>query len=268
MVAGRCDREGAAIGPFVAVLELLAPVRCLACRRRGTSLDGVWCGRCARDLPLAASPACPRCAGPRTVGHGCWPADAPIVSTVAVADYRGPVAAAVVAAKLSGAHAAWPALGTRLADRVARARPAADVVTWVATGADRVRRRGVDHAAVLADQVARATGLPQLALLTAVRSGGRERQHAVRPLPGTVVLLVDDVLTTGRTAVGAAEALLAAGAGAVHLAVLARAGDHPLVGAVDPAGARDEGRLPTGAEGRRRAEPDDPRASGHRPRGV
>jgi predicted amidophosphoribosyltransferase len=47
-------------------------------------------------------------------------------------------------------------------------------------------------------------------------------------LPGSNVLLVDDVVTTGTTAWRAAAELRAAGAGRIELAVLARAGTHPL----------------------------------------
>jgi predicted amidophosphoribosyltransferase len=145
------------------------------------------------------------------------------------ADYRGPLAAAVVTAKVAGGTAAWPTLGRRLAEAVAQDPPPVDVVTWVATAPDRARRRGVDHAAVLAREVARATGVPALALLALHRDrGGAEVQRPRRHLPGTNVLVVDDVLTTGATAAAAAHALRLAGAGEIHLAVLGRAGDHPL----------------------------------------
>jgi predicted amidophosphoribosyltransferase len=227
------------------VVDLLAPVRCLACRRRGAPVDGVWCPGCAEAVTAAPDPGCRRCAGPRTVGHGCWPPDVPIATTVAVDDYRGPVAAAVVAAKVGGAVSAWPALARRLALRVARDPPAVDVVTWVATAPERARRRGVDHAEVLAAAVGEAIGTPCVALLRSTRDRDGEQQRARRTLPVTSVLLVDDVLTTGRTAVGAAAALRLAGAGTIHLAVLARAGDHPLVTA-DPATAGREGRWSPG----------------------
>lgn len=146
-----------------------------------------------------------------------------------MADYVGPVAATVVTAKIRGAHAAWVPLGRLLAARVLEAAPSVDVVTWVTTPARRVRERGVDHAEVLADEVAAALEVPSVRLLDVV-VGGRRREgyRSVTSLPGTEVLLVDDVLTTGATAWRAAAALRAAGAGRITLAVLARAGTHLL----------------------------------------
>lgn len=213
------------MSPILALFELLAPSRCLSCRGRGPL---PWCAVCAAQLRVLPS-GCPRCSAPKGSAHACWPPDAPIDATVAAFDYRGPVAAAVVTAKVAGARAGWPALAEVLAERMRDARVDADVVTWVTTPAVRVRARGGDHAKVLATEVARALGLPCVALLEA-RTGvaDRDRYRARRTLPGTHVLLVDDVVTTGATAWRAASCLRAAGAGRVELAVLARAGTHPL----------------------------------------
>jgi len=148
---------------------------------------------------------------------------------VAAFDYRGEVAVAIATAKLAGAHAGWAGLSAPLVARLVAAPPPVDVVTWVTTPPRRVRQRGSDHAAVLARQVARGLGLPALALLDAVDGGRRgDTYHARHALPGTDVLLVDDILTTGATAWRAATELRRAGAGALHLAVLARAGTHAL----------------------------------------
>jgi predicted amidophosphoribosyltransferase len=205
--------------------ELLAPTRCLACRARGPA---PWCARCEAEVrPLP--PGCPRCATPRGAAHACWPADAPIAATIAVADYQGPVSAAVVTAKVRGAHGAWAPLARRLAARVAAERPEVDVVTWVTTPPARIRARGLDHAEVLARGVGRSLERPTVRLLRADEGGPAGDRYTVRTrLPGTEVLLVDDVVTTGATAWRAAAALRAAGAGRVVLAVLARAGTHPL----------------------------------------
>lgn len=222
-----------------AVLDLLAPPRCLACRARAVP---PWCPACTvRISPGGAT--CGLCGAPRG-GHRCWPAGVPISSTRVVHDYRGPVSRAVVTAKLGGAHAGWPALGGVLAAHVAADPPAVDVVTWVTTAPARRRRRGTDHAAVLAAAVGERIDVPVVPLLRVATHAGEERLRASRHLPGSEVLLVDDVLTTGATAVAAASELLRAGAGRIHLAVLARAGTHALVdGGQDGPGPHDpEGR--------------------------
>lgn len=172
---------------------------------------------------------CRRCAAPRGSAHACWPPDAPIDGTVAAFDYRGPVAAAVVTAKLTGARAGWPSLAEVLAERVAAVATDAEIVTWVTTPTSRIRERGVDHAEVLARSVAAVLELPCVRLLDArAEARGTDRYCARRALPGTHVLMVDDVVTTGATAWRAASCLRASGADRVELAVLARAGTHPL----------------------------------------
>ena len=207
-------------------LALLAPERCLACRVRSPL---PWCRRCEAAATVRPR-GCRRCGGRRGPGHPCWPAPAPVASTTALYDYRGPVAAAIVAAKLGGARAGWPHLAARLADRVRDDAPAVDAVTWVTTPVRRVRQRGQDHAEVLARTVAAALDLPAVVTVTArADRHGPDRFAPRQALPGTELLLVDDVLTTGRTAAAVVAVLQAAGAGDIHLAVLARAGNHPLL---------------------------------------
>lgn len=204
--------------------RLVAPDRCLACGARGPM---PWCASCAAGVRRLGS-GCSRCATPRGAAHACWPADAPITTTIAIDDYRGTVAAAIATAKLGGARAGWTPLGDRLADHVRETDPDVDAVTYVTTAPSRVRTRGVDHAARLAARVGLALDVPVLRLLEVAEVADGDRYRAVRPVTGGSLLLVDDVLTTGATAWRAAAALHEAGADAIHLAVLARAGSHAL----------------------------------------
>lgn len=210
------------------LLGIVAPERCLGCRSRfGTP----WCDRCRPVVTRGAS-ACPRCAGVGQAGHPCWPTGVPVDATVAAFDYTGPTAAAIRTAKLGGAWAGWSALGAAVADAAAEVAADSDVVTWVATAPARVRQRGFDHARMLATVVGRRLAMPVTPMLEVVdrRAQDLTAVDGLR-LPSSHVLLVDDVLTTGTTAVRAASALVDAGAGSVTLAVVARAGRHDLVGA-------------------------------------
>jgi predicted amidophosphoribosyltransferase len=174
-------------------------------------------------------PGCPRCGAPPSAGHGCWPSDAPVTATFTAYDYRGPVRAAVVAAKLGGARRGWAPLAAPLAASLSRMGLAVDAVTWITSVPARVRQRGTDHARVIAEVVAGALDAPLVRLLD-VGPGRLHEEHyrATLMLPGSDIVLVDDVLTTGATAWRAASALKQAGAGDVILVTLARAGGHPL----------------------------------------
>ncbi|HEX2295283.1 MAG TPA: ComF family protein [Actinomycetota bacterium] len=112
---------------------------------------------------------------------------------------------------------------------------AGDLVTWVPGDPRAARRRGFDHAQVLAWLVAARLGLPARGLLalTAPKadqtslSGAQRREnpkdaYVARPVHARVVL-VDDVMTTGATICACAGALVRAGAEAVEGLVGCRA---------------------------------------------
>lgn len=119
----------------------------------------------------------------------------------------------------------------------------ATIVVPVPTTATRLRERGYNQAERLAASYARNTGRTLRTLLS--RSGSTTTQTALQPvarganvagafravdhgvgqLRGEHVILVDDVLTTGATAIACTRALVEAGARCVSLITFARALD-------------------------------------------
>jgi predicted amidophosphoribosyltransferase len=194
---------------------LLGPQRCAGC---------------------GAPPAllCPGCAGrlarPQTCG-----AIPHVARTVAPWAYEGAARSLVLALKVRGQRSAARPLSGGMARAVAVAGLEAGVATWVPGRRADVRRRGFDHAEVLARGVAREFGLPVRPLVERAREppdqaglpAAARRKNLVgvfRARPWhQVVVLVDDVVTTGATAGACAAALRAGGAPAVEVLAACRA---------------------------------------------
>lgn len=231
---------------------VFAPV-CLACEGpiHPSAPERLVCAACwARCRPLPA-PRCPRCWNPVDPGRpaspvctACapWPAG---LRAIRSAYAIGEVPRALVHALKYGG---WSALAAPMAARMAPMALPPDVeeeisvVVPVPTGRARLRERGYNQAALLAGEYAARRGLPHRPdLLVRTRSTasqtslhpGERRANVARAfttpaglageLRGRHVLLVDDVWTTGATALSCAEALRDAGARAVSVATFARA---------------------------------------------
>ena len=230
------------------LLELFLPRACLGCKDRIPPEDGhgLVCVRCRTRLRRPPPPRCARCDLPLGTGgpsgEEClecreWPS--PLVSARAAVVMEPPADALIHALKYGG----WQRLGEMMGSRMAavpvpfRGDP---VAVPVPTTEQRRRERGYNQAEVLAEVVARLWGVPLVDALerqggrTQVRLGSRERRSNVlglfflRPGSGSLVqgrevVLIDDVLTTGATALSAVGTLGEGGAGSVHLLTFARA---------------------------------------------
>jgi predicted amidophosphoribosyltransferase len=243
------------------LLALVVPAVCVACRRAGeVARNDPLCSACRRALPWLGAPRCRRCGLPGPCGARC-PARAQAFSGAwAPVAYAGAVPALVNALKERGAVGLARLMAAQI---VATAPPGqwagglATTGTVVPVGgvpprialvpvpADplRRRRRGVDHAARLAAELAPRCGLPVAAVLArpmtaGSRQAGLSRAQRLRPDRLTVVLrtgrrappavppiaiLVDDVHTTGATLHACALALREAGALDVRAVTYARA---------------------------------------------
>lgn len=233
---------------------VFAPV-CVACRAPLSTAgdERRVCAVCwsrARPVPV---PRCPRCwspvlpppvpdVPPRCTLCPTLPPYLRIVRSAFVLE--GPARELVHALKYEG----WSALAEPMARRMAALPLLPDVreevrmVVPVPLSAARRRERGYNQAALLAVGIAachgweshaelllrsHATG-SQTALHPAQRRANvagafRPRDHDPASLRGEHVLLVDDVWTTGATALACADALVAAGARVVSVVTFARA---------------------------------------------
>jgi len=209
--------------PLAAVADLLLPVGCPACPGRAGTAGVCAACRVALDALRLGDRGREELAD-GVLAAGGWA-------------YDGAVARAVRGFKAGGRWAAAPALGRLLRAELGLPGPREVVTTWVPSPPRRRRARGFELPRLLA-------GAGAVALLaatgdrpeqTALDPGGRRALpagafRATGPVPAAVVL-VDDVRTTGATALAAAGALRAAGARRVLVATLAVAGDRARAGA-------------------------------------
>ena len=235
----RCVRRTAG-----AVDELVLPPLCPLCQRPGgLDSEGV-CPDCRprlRDLP---EPRCPACGGALAgvlgaCGECLAAAERPWLRAVSVFPFQD--APRELVHRFKYQDQPWLArfLGGRLAANWHRHggghRP--DAVVPVPLHPWREFRRGYNQAELLARELARALDCPLRSWLHRRRWTRQQARldHAARqqnmrgvfratPLPAgrPAVLLVDDVFTTGATLEAAARELLAAGAGSVRVATIAR----------------------------------------------
>ena len=232
-------------GAAEALAETLWPTRCAVCDEPGELL----CGPCRLGLPyIDWWRACPRCGAPfgRVQCSECNPVmlgatgrtAPPFASAASAVSYESAARRLVTTYKDRGERRLAGTMAALMAPYVAPGwRDGLQAVTFVpATPAAR-RRRGFDHAELLAQAVAEELGIACIDVLRRPHSFDQRRlsraarlanmEGSMQALPGATlprsVLLVDDVCTTGATLFAASEALREAGAACVRCLTFARA---------------------------------------------
>jgi len=234
------------------LLDFFLPAVCVGCRDHlplECSAELV-CSACRTRLRGPPWPRCRRCGFP--VGSGVLAADTcfecaewgPELSAASFAVVLRPPANALVHGLKYGG---WSGLAMLMGERMAQSAIPRELayegylIAPVPTTRRRARRRGYNQARLLAETIAdrvdmplidalerRQDGSSQVGLHPAERRANVKRAFTVRAnaratLTGARVLLVDDVLTTGSTAMEAARPLVQAGATQVFLSTFARA---------------------------------------------
>ncbi len=208
------------------VLDLLFPPKCPFCGRL-LEKGELLCPDCQRGLPWLEGRA-----GETEVEltAGC----------ISALRYEDKVRSAIHGYKFDGRSARSVAFGALTAQAVGDHGITADLVSWPSLSKKRLRQRGYDQAELLAREVGRRLGLSVLRTVDKrerpAQSGiqGEAARRAnllgayvpVEPgnFEGRIILLVDDVVTSGATLAECAKTLRLAGAERIFCATLAKAG--------------------------------------------
>lgn len=216
-------------------LDLLYPRVCGLC---GAAAEEGICGGCAARATWAGEDACPRCGALRdgTFCPSCAGREFRFRRAIALGPYDGALREMVLSIKFRGEVSLVRPLARRLADRVRSAGVSSDLVAFVPMSRWKIlAERRHNAAETIAAALASELGVPlRRALRKIRRTRAQTELHAgerlanpagayrAKGVEDRAVLLVDDVLTTGATANACADALHAARAREVNVAVLAR----------------------------------------------
>lgn len=210
------------------LLELLYPTRCCFCHRLSGKGKAV-CSCCRGKYPDV-----PHERQEQTLRDG--------TKCLSPLYYGGDVRRSLLRYKFEGLSGYAEIYGEFLLKCLDENEISCDSITWIPLSRARLRRRGYDQARLLAEAVAGKKGIPCEAYLKKIRnnpaqsgSGGYEARRAnaadaYQPLreerfAGKTVLLVDDIVTTGATAMECAKTLRKAGAKQVTVLTVARRKD-------------------------------------------
>lgn len=219
------------------LIRLIYPdARCVACQEpRHIDPGAPLCDSCRQALEKLRlhDGCCPHCLSPKRADLPCRycleGGMAHISAAFSPYRYHGVAQKLVVALKFQGVHLAAEPLVRGMLDALDGR--SFDGLVPIPLHEKRLRERGFDQARLLCDRIAAPLHAPVLPALVRTRnskpqsrlSHAKRRNNvkdifqAVLPVEGLILLLVDDVRTTGSTARSCAEALIRSGAREVCL---------------------------------------------------
>ncbi len=205
---------------------------CGPCRKKIVPVRDEYCMKCGKPLTDVRDEYCPDC---RRKKHS-FDAGRSLFS------YQGGIRSSLYRLKYSNKREYADVYGKEMAERLGRWIRQMNValIVPVPLHPSRKRERGYNQAALLARELGRCTGIPvEESLLIRTRKTaplklmtGQERRRNLHGAfkvqkaiaPGTNILLVDDIYTTGSTVDAAAACLKSAGRCRVFVATVAIGG--------------------------------------------
>lgn len=210
-------------------LDLIFPMSCSGCGREGD----LFYPTCLPNLPRLTSPYCRRCGAPGHQSPCRWCEGRPL-NTDGIRGpflFEGSIRNAVHSFKYRGVRAAATQLGDLLSIYQQDQPVPGDVIMPVPLHSRQLRKRGYNQSALLARRLAKSSQLPfDDSMLMRVKdtrpqvvtTSRRQRIENVSDsfkcrgsAPGSAVILVDDVATTGSILSACAAALKDSGASSV-----------------------------------------------------
>ncbi len=214
---------------FDLLLSIAAPHLCYGCGKNGALL----CTNCKYNISLEKFSACLSCGRPAGVGGICRQCQVPYSRAWCVGKREQEIEQLIDVFKFERTQAARRPLAALL-DGALPVLPPDIVIVPIPTISAHVRRRGYDHALLLAREFANRRKVSCRAVLeratTTVQQGANRRTRFTqakgafrvrRDLPPITYLLIDDIVTTGATLHYGAQTLLDAGAAEVWVAAVA-----------------------------------------------
>ncbi len=220
-----------------ALLDLLFPPRCPGCGRVGD----LFCQNCRTQVEWIPPAVCDRCGRPTAhagLCDDCRGRSSSLDGIVAAVVFAGPLREAIHSLKYGNNRALAGALADYMTTAWRRHNHTVDCIVPVPLHVSRQAERGYNQAALLAQAIGPALGLPvneklvarhkatrQQALLSTAerRANVKDAFSCQGTATGLRIVLVDDVCTTGSTLESCATALRAAGAANIWALTLARA---------------------------------------------